>query len=96
MNWITKKKNGGAWTSGVNLVSQVACIIILSFGYSLKYIESGKIQIFFIPSPALYLYCAISTIFIFCTLCKRDTGDTSGEKGDPTSKQIYGTVGGKL
>ena len=53
----------GAWTSGVNLVSQVACIIILSFGYSLKYIESGNPDIFY--SPALYLYCAISTIFIF-------------------------------
>lgn len=58
-----EEEKWGAWTSGVNLVSQVACIIILSFGYSLKYIESGKSRYFY--SPALYLYCAISTIFIF-------------------------------
>ena len=32
-----EEEKWGAWTSGVNLVSQVACIIILSFGYSLKY-----------------------------------------------------------
>ena len=31
-----EEEKWGAWTSGVNLVSQVACIIILSFGYSLK------------------------------------------------------------
>lgn len=41
-----EEEKWGAWTSGVNLVSQVACIIILSFGYSLKYIESGKSRYF--------------------------------------------------
>lgn len=41
-----EEEKWGAWTSGVNLVSQVACIIILSFGYSLKYIESGKSRCF--------------------------------------------------
>ena len=49
-----EEEKWGAWTSGVNLVSQVACIIILSFGYSLKYIESGKSRYFFIRLHYIY------------------------------------------
>ncbi len=62
MNWIMKKKNG-AWTSGVNLVSQVACIIILSFGYSLKYIESGKSR-YFLFACIIFILCYFYDIYL--------------------------------
>ena len=74
-----EEEKWGAWTSGVNLVSQVVCIIILSFGYSLKYIESGKSRYFFIRLH--YIYTVLFLRYLsFCTLCKSDTGGTSGEK----------------
>ena len=70
-----EEEKWGAWTSGVNLVSQVACIIILSFGvYRIR-----KIQIFFIRLH--YIYTVLFLRYLsFCTLCKSDTGGTSGEK----------------
>lgn len=73
-----EEEKWGAWTSGVNLVSQVACIIILSFGYSEVY-RIRKIQIFFIRLH--YIYTVLFLRYLsFCTLCKSDTGGTSGEK----------------
>lgn len=70
-----EEEKWGAWTSGVNLVSQVACIIILSF----EVYRIRKIQIFFIRLH--YIYTVLFLRYLsFCTLCKSDTGGTSGEK----------------
>lgn len=70
-----EEEKWGAWTSGVNLVSQVACIIILFF----EVYRIRKIQIFFIRLH--YIYTVLFLRYLsFCTLCKSDTGGTSGEK----------------
>lgn len=58
-----EEEKWGAWTSGVNLVSQVACIIILSFGYSLKYIESGKSR-YFLFACIIFILCYFYDIYL--------------------------------
>lgn len=73
-----EEEKWGAWTSGVNLVSQVACIIILLWIFFEVY-RIRKIQIFFIRLH--YIYTVLFLRYLsFCTLCKSDTGGTSGEK----------------
>lgn len=74
-----EEEKWGAWISGINLVSQVACIIILSFGYFFEVYRIRKIQIFFIR--LYYIYTVLFLRYLsFCTLCKSDTGCSSGEK----------------
>ena len=71
-----EEEKWGAWTSGVNLVSQVACIILWIF---FEVYRIRKIQIFFIRLH--YIYTVLFLRYLsFCTLCKSDTGGTSGEK----------------
>ena len=65
-----EEEKWGAWISGINLVSQVACIIILSFGYSLKYIESGKSR-YFLFACIIFILCYFYDIYLSVRYVKR-------------------------
>ena len=81
-----EEEKWGAWTSGVNLVSQVAKSQKRSLERSagpvwifFEVYRIRKIQIFFIRLH--YIYTVLFLRYLsFCTLCKSDTGGTSGEK----------------
>lgn len=49
-----EEEKWGAWTSGVNLVSQVACIIIFILWIFFEVYRIRKIQIFFIRLHYIY------------------------------------------
>ena len=82
-----EEEKGGAWTSGVNLVSQVACIIILSFGYSLKYIESGKSR-YFLFACIIFILCYFYDIYLSVRYVKAIQAAHPEKKGDPTSRKF--------
>ena len=82
-----EEEKWGAWTSGVNLVSQVACIIILSFGYSLKYIESGKSR-YFLFACIIFILCYFYDIYLSVRYVKAIQAAHPEKKGDPTSRKF--------
>lgn len=82
-----EEEKWGAWTSGVNLVSQVACIIILSFGYSLKYIESGKSR-YFLFACIIFILCYFYDIYLSVRYVKAIQAAHPEKKGDPTSSKF--------
>lgn len=84
---VYKEIKWGAWTSGVNLVSQVACIIILSFGYSLKYIESGKSR-YFLFACIIFILCYFYDIYLSVRYVKAIQAAHPEKKGDPTSSKF--------
>ena len=82
-----EEEKWGAWTSGVNLVSQVACIIILSFGYSLKYIESGKSR-YFLFACIIFILCYFYDLHLSVRYVKAIQAAHPEKKGDPTSRKF--------
>lgn len=82
-----EEEKWGAWTGGVNLVSQVACIIILSFGYSLKYIESGKSR-YFLFACIIFILCYFYDIYLSVRYVKAIQAAHPEKKGDPTSSKF--------
>ena len=82
-----EEEKWGAWTSGVNLVSQVACIIILSFGYSLKYIESGKSR-YFLFACIIFILCYFYDLHLSVRYVKAIQAAHPEKKGDPTSSKF--------
>lgn len=82
-----EEEKWGAWTSGVNLVSQVACIIILSFGYSLKYIESGKSR-YFLFACIIFILCYFYDLHLSVRYVKVIQAAHPEKKGDPTSSKF--------
>lgn len=74
-----EEEKWGAWTSGVNLVSQVGLHHNFILWIFFEVYRIRKIQIFFIRLH--YIYTVLFLRYLsFCTLCKSDTGGTSGEK----------------
>lgn len=82
-----EEEKWGAWISGINLVSQVACIIILSFGYSLKYIESGKSR-YFLFACIIFILCYFYDIYLSVRYVKAIQAAHPEKKGDPTSSKF--------
>lgn len=74
-----EEEKWGAWTSGVNLVSQGGLHHNFILWIFFEVYRIRKIQIFFIRLH--YIYTVLFLRYLsFCTLCKSDTGGTSGEK----------------
>lgn len=68
-------------------MSQVACIIILSFGYSLKYIESGKSR-YFLFACIIFILCYFYDIYLSVRYVKAIQAAHPEKKGDPTSSKF--------
>lgn len=54
--WEYEEEKNGAWGTGVNILSQILCILVLSAGYSANYIESGNAK----------SYLAVCIVFLIC------------------------------
>lgn len=82
-----EEEKWGAWTSGVNVVSQVACIVILSFGYSLNYIKSGRSR-YFLFACIIFILCYFYDLYLSVRYVKAIQAAHPEKKGDPTSSKF--------
>lgn len=82
-----EEERWGAWASGINVVSQVACIVILSFGYSLKYIRSDSGR-HFIFSCIIFILCYFYDMYLSVRYIKAIQKAHPEKKGDPTSMKF--------
>ena len=79
----------GAWLTGVNVLSQVLCILILAFGYSLDYIGSGgSTSITFLWACILFLSCFFYDGIMQVRYVKLVQKVHPEKKGDPSSSKF--------
>lgn len=77
----------GGWISGSYIVSQVFCIIILSFGYSLKYIRSGSSN-YFLAACIIFCLCYFYDLYLSIRYVKLIQKAHPEKQGDPSSRKF--------
>lgn len=82
-----EEEKWGAWTSGINVVSQVCCIVILSFGYSMKYIRSRD-GMYFLISCIIFLLCYFYDLYLSIRYIKAIQKAHPEKNGDPSSMKF--------
>lgn len=82
-----EEERWGAWASGINVVSQVCCIIVLSFGYSLKYIQSER-SAHFLAACIIFILCYFYDMYLSVRYVKLIQKAHPEKQGDPSSMKF--------
>lgn len=82
-----EEERWGAWASGINVVSQVCCIIVLSFGYSLKYIKSDSSG-YFMGACITFVLCYFYDMYLSVRYVKMVQKAHPEKQGDPSSMKF--------
>lgn len=85
--WEYEEEKIGAIGLNANILSQVFCFVVLSLGYSIKYIGSGN-HISFLYACGVFIICLIYDAFWQIRYVKLIQKTHPEKKGDPCSKKF--------
>lgn len=85
--WEYLEEKNGAWGLIVNILSQVFCILVLSLGYSAKYIDDGN-HVSFLTVCIVFLVCFGYDGFWQMRYVKMTQMAHPEKKGDPASRKF--------
>ena len=80
-----EEEKEGAFGMNTSVVSQVLCILVLTFGYSMKYITSGGHAFRFLAACTVFIACFIYNYFWQIRYVKLIQKTHPEKKGDPSS-----------
>ncbi len=85
--WDYEEEKTGAWGTAVNVLSQIACILVLASGYSLKYIEDEH-HVNMLAACVIFLACYSYDGLWSVRFVKTIQNIHPEKKGDPSSKNF--------
>lgn len=85
--WEYEEEKLSAWGMNMNILSQVLCVIVLSAGYSTKYIETAA-KLPFLWACIIFILCYIYDSFWQIRYIRLIQKTYPDKKGDPTSKKF--------
>ncbi len=85
--WEYEEEKTGAYGTVVNLISQVLCILVLSVGYSIKYIGEGN-GVNMLAACVVFLVCYVYDGFWQVRFVKTVQTAHPEKMGDPSSRKF--------
>lgn len=85
--WEYEEERAGAQGMIVNIISQIMCILILSVGYSVRYIENDH-TFSMLASCIVFLACYVYNGFWQVRYVKLTQANHPGKEGDPASRKF--------
>lgn len=87
--WEYEEEKVTAFTTNMNTLSQVFCVIILSFGYSLNYIQSNHaVSNNFLIACCIFIACYVYDGFLSVRMIKIIQKIHPEKAGDPASRKF--------